>query len=87
MFIKENKKVDSSYYDKEILVGEFEKSETKKVRISVGYKGENNAAINIREFYKDRNDEWRPGKQGILVNDEEIEDLIKGLQEALSIVE
>lgn len=73
-----NEIIESSYYDKETLVSEIEKNETKKVRITVGEK-KNNAYINIREWYLDATDEWRPGKQGMTFNFELLGDVLNTL--------
>ena len=73
-----NEIIESSYYDKETLVSEIEKNETKKIRVTVGEK-KNNAYINIREWYLDTTDEWRPGKQGITLNFELLDDVLNTL--------
>lgn len=73
-----NEIIESSYYDKETLVSEIEKNETKKIRVTVGEK-KNNAYINIREWYLDATDEWIPGKQGMTLNFELLDDVLNTL--------
>ena len=73
-----NEIIESSYYDKETLVSEIEKNETKKIRVTVG-ENKNNAYINIREWYLDATDEWRPGKQGMTLNFELLDDVLDTL--------
>ena len=77
-----DEEVESNFYDKETVVCEIEKSENKKIRISIGEK-KDTKYVNTREFYKNDDGEWLPGKSGMCVNDEVIEDLVEGLQMAL----
>lgn len=81
MVEKLNKELNSDFYEKETLVAEVEKSESKIIRISVGER-KDMKYVNVREFYN-KDGEWLPGKSGMCVNDEVIEDLIQGLQYAL----
>lgn len=74
----ENKEIESSYYDKEVLIAEIEKSETKRIRITYGEK-KSNAYVNLREWYLDTTDEWRPGKQGMTVNYELLDEILEAL--------
>ena len=81
-----NEIIESSYYDKETLVSEIEKNETKKIRVTVGEK-KNNAYINIREWYLDGEGEWRPGKQGMTFNYEllnEVIDILSYIKEEMN---
>lgn len=81
MVEKMNVEVESNFYDKETIVAEVEKSDTQKIRISVGER-KNMNYVNVREFYE-KDGEWLPGKNGLCVNDEVIEDLVEGLKFAL----
>lgn len=68
-----NEPVESSFYDEETLKFVIEKSASKEIRVSLG-KRRNNEYVNIREYYQDDEGEWRPGKQGIVMNAELIEE-------------
>lgn len=81
MVEKLNEEVESKFYDKETLIAEVEKSEDKIIRISIGER-RGTKYINIREFYES-DGEYLPGKAGLNVNDEVIEDLVQGLQYVL----
>lgn len=81
MVEKLNENIETNFYDKETLVAEIEKSDSKIIRVSVGEK-KGTKYVNMREFYE-KDGEWLPGKSGLCVNDEVIEDLVQGLNYAL----
>jgi len=60
---------------------EIERNELETVRVSINnYKGRE--YLDIRIFFKDDKDEWRPTKKGITLNPESIEELLGYIEKA-----
>jgi hypothetical protein len=63
-----------------MLIGEIQKNTTERIRVSVSeYRGY--TFLDVRVYYEDDNGEWKPTKKGITVSKDNIESLIKLLNE------
>lgn len=72
---------ESDYWDKEIEIGRIEKSESTDIVISACAKGDNKS-VNVREWFI-KNNEWKPGKNGICIKLENAVDFQQALQLAI----
>jgi len=64
-----------------ILIHDFEKSKNKKICIHVQeYKG--SVFLSIREFFRNKDDEWHPSPRGITVRPELYPELLHGVVSA-----
>lgn len=63
-----------------MLIGEIQKNSTEKIRVSTeSYKGYD--FIDVRVYYEDDTGEWKPTKKGIAISKDNLEPLIKLLNE------
>jgi hypothetical protein len=63
-----------------MLIGEISKNSTERIRVSISeYRGY--TFLDVRVYYEDDSGEWRPTKKGITVSKDNIESLIKLLNE------
>jgi len=63
-----------------MLIGEISKNSTEKIKVSVSeYKGY--TFLDIRVYYEDDQGEWKPTKKGITVSKDNIDPIIKLLNE------
>lgn len=63
-----------------MLIGEIQKNSTEKIRVSLSeYKGYQ--FIDVRVYFEDDSGEWKPTKKGITVSKDNIEPLVKLLNE------
>lgn len=63
-----------------MLIGEIHKNSTEKIRVTLSeYKGY--TFLDVRVYYEDDSGEWRPTKKGIAISKDNLEPLIKLLNE------
>jgi hypothetical protein len=65
------------------LIHEFQKNANEKVRVELcQFQGKD--YINLRIYFQDDDNQWRPTKKGITIASELIEELKKGTDKALA---
>ncbi len=63
-----------------MTIGEISKNSTEKIRVTVSeYKGY--TFLDVRVYYEDDQGEWKPTKKGITISKDNLEPLIKLLNE------
>lgn len=64
-----------------MLIGEFERNPTERIRVTVEeFKG--TKRLDIRIYYKDDDEEWKPTKRGVPFRPEDIDKLADLINEA-----
>lgn len=64
-----------------MTIGEIPKNSTEKIRVSISeYKGYK--FLDVRIYYEDDTGEWKPTKKGIAISKDNLEPLIKLLNES-----
>lgn len=71
-----------SFWDSEVQLGEFDKG-TEKIFVKKVAKG-SRTYIDIRTFWLDDSDEWRPSKKGIAVPIELAKEVAEAMLKGLS---
>ena len=60
-------------------IAEIEKNQKERIRVSIEeYKG--HKFVDLRVYWQDEAGEWRPGKKGIALNPDIIDEVIEALQ-------
>ena len=63
-----------------MLIGEINKNPIEKIRVTISdYK--NHRFLDVRVYFEDDSGEWRPTKKGIAISKDNLEPLIKLLNE------
>jgi predicted SpoU family rRNA methylase len=64
-----------------MLIAEIEKNAKEKIRVSIEeYKG--HKFVDCRVYWKDKDENWKPSRKGIALNDETLDEVIKALKKA-----
>lgn len=64
-----------------MLIGEIERNPTERLRVSIeNFKGRE--YVDVRIYYQDKEEEWRPTKKGVTVAPEKTEEFIALINEA-----